>query len=480
MSNFPDLSHHGYQILAELGRNREGGRITWKATQLKTGDVIVLKQFCFAIAGSNWSGFNAYEREIQVLQALDYPKIPRYLDSFETSDGFCLVQEYKQAPSLAENRSFTPAAIKTIAIEILEILVYLQSRTPPIIHRDIKPENILVDDNLTVYLVDFGFASISSQESLGSSVFKGTPGFIPPEQVRKPTEASDLYSLGVTLICLLTRTRSPEVLKLTAEDDPYTFEFKHLLPPLNPRFVDWLAKMVQPKLKDRYANAAEALAALNLLEVMRDLAVQSSENQSAVVPIEFQNLPYGLLLLLLILSIFSVLGGTQIWNVSNGWGMLGAGIGAISGFALGSLLKTEAGDLDTQMWTAIWAIAGAIIFTGPVFWVGTIVGAISVIEVVAGCVAGFIARVVAFGVLSAGEAIGLSPIIRATYLLLTIGLGTILGVGLIVGFLNSYILWGLTGTSLSLAIMLLYPALKRARQLAKALEAKKQKHVIES
>ena len=92
---------------------------------------------------SSWQGFKIYEREIEILRSLDHPRIPNYLDSVETEDGFCMVQEYKDAPSLATKQSFTPTQIKQITVSVLEILVYLQQRIPPIVHRDLKPENIL-------------------------------------------------------------------------------------------------------------------------------------------------------------------------------------------------------------------------------------------------------------------------------------------------------------------------------------------------
>jgi serine/threonine protein kinase len=95
---------------------------------------VVIKQFVFAQSGSDWSGFKAYEREIQVLQGLDHPGIPHYLDSFETPAGFCMVQEYKNAQSLAVPRSFDPDEIKQIAISVLDILVYLQNRLPVVSH----------------------------------------------------------------------------------------------------------------------------------------------------------------------------------------------------------------------------------------------------------------------------------------------------------------------------------------------------------
>jgi serine/threonine protein kinase len=277
MSSYPDFQAQGYEVTRELGRNREGGRITWLATNLNTGQQEVIKQFCFAQAGSSWSGSEAHAREIQVLKGLDHSGIPSYLHSFETSDGFCLVQEYIHASTLAEPRSFSPEEIKQIAVKVLEILVYLQNRIPSVIHRDIKPENILVDEQINVYLIDFGFARIGSHDVAGSSVFKGTPGFIPPEQMFKPTNATDLYALGATLICLLTGIKSTKIDQLQDEDDPYVINFRHLLPRLSLRFIGWLEKMVQPKQKDRFTNAEAALESLKPLDVIRVPGVDFSE-----------------------------------------------------------------------------------------------------------------------------------------------------------------------------------------------------------
>jgi len=262
VSDYPDFSSHGYQVKRELGRNREAGRITYLATAQNLDQQVVIKEFRFALADSSWSGFKAYQREIEVLQQLEHPRIPRYLDSFETKVGFCLVQEYKNAPSLVERRSFNPEDIKQIAVSVLEILVYLQRRTPPIIHRDIKPENILVDKQLNAYLVDFGFARIRGGEMALSSVVAGTLGFMPPEEQfgRPLTEASDLYSLGATLICLLTGTRSVDIGTLI--DDDYRFDFKALVPQLSASFISWLEKMVAPNVKQRFDNATVALEAL--------------------------------------------------------------------------------------------------------------------------------------------------------------------------------------------------------------------------
>ncbi|HEY9649725.1 MAG TPA: serine/threonine-protein kinase [Coleofasciculaceae cyanobacterium] len=264
MNNFPNFSPHGYQIVRVLGHNRAGGRVTYLATSTSSQQRVVIKQFQFAQFDSSWADYDAYEREINVLRSLSHPGIPHYLDSFETATGFCLAQEYKPALSLASPRYFTSQDVKKIAIAVLELLVYLQQQNPPVIHRDIKPDNILVDyfQDLKVYLVDFGFARLGGGDVSVSSVVKGTLGFMPPEQLfnRQLTEASDLYSLGITLICLLTQTPSTDVGNLI--DETYRLDFKTLLPKLNPPFVKWLEKMIAPSLRNRFPNAATALNAL--------------------------------------------------------------------------------------------------------------------------------------------------------------------------------------------------------------------------
>jgi serine/threonine protein kinase len=269
-NKLPELFELGYHIERELGHNKNGGRVTYQATSTKTQQPVVIKQFQFAKIGANWSDYDAHEREIELLQQLDSPSIPKYLDAFETPNGFCLIQEYKNAPSLAQQQHFTPHEIKQIAVAVLDILVYLQQQVPPIIHRDIKPENILVERSqpLKVYLVDFGLARQGSGDVAASSAVKGTLGFMPPEQMfnRQLTEASDLYSLGATLICLLTKTPSAEIGNLI--DENYRINFKHLVTHLNPQFINWLSKMVEPNLKYRYPNAATALQALQPIDAV--------------------------------------------------------------------------------------------------------------------------------------------------------------------------------------------------------------------
>ncbi|HEY9608746.1 protein kinase domain-containing protein [Allocoleopsis sp.] len=294
MNNAPNSSRRRprYQMIRELGRNPADGRITYLARDNQSQQLVVIKQFVLAQSNTDGSDFKAYKHEIQALQELAHPAIPRYIDSVETKAGFCLVQEYKNVQSLAIPRHLSPDQIQQIAISVLEILVYLQSRIPAVIHRNIKPENILLDEQLNVSLVDFGVARISAGEVNISGIPAGTLGFMAPEQLydRQLTEATDLYGLGATLLYLLIGTKSMAVHSLIHENG--RMNFKHLLPSLSLSFGDWLEKMVEPKPKDRFPDASVALATLKSIPVsylpntVGELLRLSSKDGSAINRLE--------------------------------------------------------------------------------------------------------------------------------------------------------------------------------------------------
>ncbi len=279
MTAVPDFAAHGYQVIKELGHNSEGGRFTYLAKRLADHVDVVIKQFQFATRGAGWDGYETIEKEIQSLQRLDHRGIPKYLDKFETQNGYCLVTEYFPANTLVTAGSFTPDQIKQIAVQLLEILVYLQERIPPVIHRDIKPDNILVDENLNVYLIDFGAARVGDGTT---KTVAGAFGFMAPEQLRnKITKASDLYGLGLTLICLIGAIRSTDIgnyIDFNNQLDRTKIDPK--LKGCSLTFVKWLDQMVASNPSNRFTDAKTALKALKPLYVVRVPEVKFSTTES--------------------------------------------------------------------------------------------------------------------------------------------------------------------------------------------------------
>ncbi|MGF1488942.1 MAG: serine/threonine protein kinase [Prochloraceae cyanobacterium] len=256
------ISTLGYSIRSILGKNTAGGRVTYQAVREKDNLPVVIKQFQFASTDSDWSAYAEIENEISALKRLNHPQISKYLDCIETENGLAIVTEYIDAPHLSCLSYYSPDEVKQIALSLLDILVYLQGLNPSIIHRDIKPENILIDADGKVYLVDFGFAKLTDGELGVSSVVKGTPGFMPIEQLynRELTLSSDLYSLGVTLVCLLTNTRSTDVNKLL--DDRFEIRFDRLRDVISYDFYFWLTALTASRSKSRFSSASVARKSL--------------------------------------------------------------------------------------------------------------------------------------------------------------------------------------------------------------------------
>jgi serine/threonine protein kinase len=257
-----------YEIQQQLGK--KAGRRSLLARDLKTEELVVIKLLSFN-SDFEWDDLKLFEREAETLKSLCHLQIPRYLDYFEvnspTIKGFALVQSYIPAQTLEQylkaGRSFTEAEVKQIAKELLEILIYLHGLHPPVIHRDIKPSNILLGDRTgnsvgQVYLIDFGSVQTVAAREGGTRTVVGTYGYMPPEQFGdRTTSASDLYSLGATLIYLITGLHPAD---LPQKD--FRISFEHLAN-LSPAFTDWLRWMIEPSLEKRLSSATVALTALD-------------------------------------------------------------------------------------------------------------------------------------------------------------------------------------------------------------------------
>ena len=147
--------------------------------------------------------------EVQVMQGLNHPGIPKIYSSFVFEQSFFFAMEYIKGQDLATilgeqgNPGLPVNSVVGWALQTLEALKYLHSRKPPITHRDIKPSNLLLrEKDQRLMLLDFGISRVTNP---AEGYWIGTPGYAPAEQQQgQPEPRSDLYALGATMHELLT------------------------------------------------------------------------------------------------------------------------------------------------------------------------------------------------------------------------------------------------------------------------------------
>ncbi|MEB3884552.1 SUMF1/EgtB/PvdO family nonheme iron enzyme [Lyngbya sp. CCY1209] len=173
----------------------------------------VIKQFLPQAQGTGNldKAAELFDQEARRLEELGkHPQIPELLAYFTTDNRQYLVQEFIDGETLQQelenNGAFTEKQIRELLRDLLTVLKFVHDRN--VIHRDIKPENIIrrESDNRLV-LVDFGAAKAvpKIQRSVTGTII-GSAEYCAPEQAMgKPRFASDLYSLGVTCLHLLTQ-----------------------------------------------------------------------------------------------------------------------------------------------------------------------------------------------------------------------------------------------------------------------------------
>lgn len=137
--------------------------------------------------------------ELNCLQGLQHPGIPRILEHRREGTSYQLVLPYIEGKSLKtlleEKKELEPEEAFSLLRQLGEILCYLHSRKPPVLYRDLKPEHIQIDRDGQVYLLDFDGAMPVGKvgEQIGNPRFSAPEQFVPQGKV---DERSDIYAFG--------------------------------------------------------------------------------------------------------------------------------------------------------------------------------------------------------------------------------------------------------------------------------------------
>jgi serine/threonine-protein kinase len=295
----PVLLSERYRIISVLGSGGFCDTFLAEDTQMPSGRRCVIKQ----LKPVN-NDFQVYQlvqkrfrREAAILEELGGAsnQIPTLYAYFQTAEQFYLVQEWIDGQTLhqkvQQRGCLSESEVVSILMSLLEVLEYVHSKG--IIHRDIKPDNIMLrsSDSKPV-LIDFGAVRetmgtvLNTQGSVNSSIIVGTPGFMPNEQAAgRPVFASDLYSVGLTAIYLLTGQLPQHM-----PTDSYTGESLWEQDGVSPSLAFVLDKAIRCNPRERYPTAKAMLDALgSIANSLPSRVRQLTQPPSQTVPVTLKS-----------------------------------------------------------------------------------------------------------------------------------------------------------------------------------------------
>ena len=259
-----------YHSIQPIGRGGFGRTFLAVDKDLPSQPRCVIKQLCLQSQGSLVlkKAVELFHQEAERLDELGkHPQIPTLLAHFEQNKQLYLVQELIEGETLEQELQhkgvFNEAQIWELLRDLLPVLKFIHDRN--VIHRDIKPANIIRrrSDRKPI-LIDFGVAKLLTGTALfhtGTTI--GSPEYMAPEQTKgKALQASDLYSLGVTCIYLLTNV--PPFSMFDIINNRWAWR-DYLLKDnrVSDRLGRILDKLLENAIAQRYQSASEVLQTLN-------------------------------------------------------------------------------------------------------------------------------------------------------------------------------------------------------------------------
>lgn len=266
-----------YKILEIIGRGGMG--VVFKALDMSLEKIVALKMIDPLLAKDN-NFLNRFKTEAKALARLENINIVGVYALRETEYGLFMVMEYVKARTISEwireKGKFTSSETKEISRHVLNAIGH--AHKVGVIHRDIKPNNILLCDDGTVKVMDFGLAKVVQDHSSQSTVTQiaaGTLYYMSPEQIKglkNVDNRSDIYAIGMSIYEMLAGRTPFEKSESEFSIQKQIVEGKIPSPvkynPLIPKsFVKLIMKAIDKDPDKRYQTVVEMQSELEKIQI---------------------------------------------------------------------------------------------------------------------------------------------------------------------------------------------------------------------
>ena len=241
-----------YEVMALIARG--GMSRVWLVRDLRLNKLWAAKE-----VGRDLDDPVASERivaEASLMRKLDHPALPRIVDICAADGSTLIVMDYIEGRSLKqvldEQGAQAEDDVAAWGAQLCDALSYLHAQSPPIVYRDMKPGNVVLREDGTVRLIDFGIAREYKAGALSDTCVLGTRGYAAPEQLvaGAQTDArTDVYSLGATLYALATG--------LSPAKQVIMRPLRELNPSMGEGLERVVARATMPDPADRYQSCEE-------------------------------------------------------------------------------------------------------------------------------------------------------------------------------------------------------------------------------
>ena len=292
------LLSNRYKVLNILGDGGFGKTFLVEDTHMPSNKRCVLKQLkpIHDKPELHQMVQDRFQREAATLETLGeaHDQIPRLFAYFPEDDQFYLVEEWVEGLTLTQKvhkeGPLSEATVQAIITHLLPVIAFIHSKK--IVHRDIKPDNIILRayDGMPV-LIDFGAVKetmktiMNTGEQSTHSIVVGTPGYMPSEQLSgRPIYASDIYSLGMTAIFLLTGKIPQE---LNTNPQTGALSWREHAPGLSTGVANFLDCATHMSPQSRFSTVQDMQSVLNTLtmgQMSTEVATSVAQSSNQALP----------------------------------------------------------------------------------------------------------------------------------------------------------------------------------------------------